>query len=178
MRLAGLVVACARRHYWECVAWEDGAQYYDPLHTFHDWLAEERLRDAWIDAGLVSDGVAKGQTAAAVRASAARPRNQSAEATRWALRHEQLRRELDLLYKARQTRKKAQKPGKGSFAKSALDIIRDASESGPVRPKRAQHAAAQRERRDSPVPPRRRGGASRGGASRAQRGPTAADADD
>ena len=43
------------RHYWSC-AGEDEAAYYDPLHTFHDWLAEERLRDLWVRAGIVLDG--------------------------------------------------------------------------------------------------------------------------
>ena len=38
-----LTHACASR---ECPQWEDEAQYYDPLHTFHDWLAEERLRES------------------------------------------------------------------------------------------------------------------------------------
>ncbi|KOO24515.1 cmp-n-acetylneuraminate-beta-galactosamide-alpha- -sialyltransferase 1-like protein [Chrysochromulina tobinii] len=53
------------RHYWECTAWEDESKYYDPLHTFHDWQAEERLRQLWLEAGLVSLGTEAVATEAA-----------------------------------------------------------------------------------------------------------------
>ena len=33
------------KHYWECPRWEGEAEYYDLFHTFHDWPAEERLRE-------------------------------------------------------------------------------------------------------------------------------------
>ena len=68
---AGASTRC--RHYWECPRYEDESRYYDPLHTFHDWLAEERLRALWQDAGLVDDGQRFGEGsagAAAVRAAA------------------------------------------------------------------------------------------------------------
>ena len=55
------------RHYWHCPKW---GKYYDPKHTFHDWLAEEKMRGLWLEAGLVDDGTAYGEGstgAAAVR---------------------------------------------------------------------------------------------------------------
>ena len=54
---AGAAGASKCRHYWECgAAAGSEASYYDPMHTFHDWLAEEVLRNRWIEAGLVTDG--------------------------------------------------------------------------------------------------------------------------
>jgi len=58
------------RHYWECPRW---GKYYDPKHTFHDWLAEERVRGLWLEAGLVDNGTLYGEGeagAAAVRNAA------------------------------------------------------------------------------------------------------------
>jgi hypothetical protein len=46
------------RHYWECPKW---GKYYDPKHTFHDWLAEEKLRGLWLEAGLVHNGTSYGE---------------------------------------------------------------------------------------------------------------------
>ena len=54
---AGAAGVSKCRHYWECgAAAGSEASYYDPMHTFHDWLAEEVLRNRWIEAGLVTDG--------------------------------------------------------------------------------------------------------------------------
>ena len=92
------------RHYWECDVAPDGvtgeASYYDPLHSFHDWMAEERLRARWLRLGVIEDGPRWGAGAVAVRAiqSAARyPRNRSALKLRLALHQPQWATELQAL---------------------------------------------------------------------------------
>jgi len=57
-------------HYWECGRHRTEASYYDPMHSFHDWLAEEVLRNRWIEAGLVTDGRLLLNATAATDASA------------------------------------------------------------------------------------------------------------
>jgi len=71
---AGAAGASKCRHYWECgAAAGSEASYYDPMHTFHDWLAEEVLRNRWIEAGLVTDGHAAFANASAAAGYRARP---------------------------------------------------------------------------------------------------------
>ena len=81
------------RHYWECVQWEDAASYYDPLHQFHDWLAEERLRTLWLRIGLLRDGAppAAAKSRRAPRRCARRRRRRPTAATARRRRGGQLR---------------------------------------------------------------------------------------
>ncbi|KAL1503981.1 hypothetical protein AB1Y20_010397 [Prymnesium parvum] len=73
------------RHYWECGG---RGRYYDPQHTFHDWLAEERLRDRWLAAGFLTNGSSygEGREGAAAFRQAARgpPVDYAAARSRWA----------------------------------------------------------------------------------------------
>ena len=72
---AGAAGVSTCRHYWECGGGDAGseASYYDPMHTFHDWRAEEVLRDRWVEAGLVTDGHAAFANASAAAGYRARP---------------------------------------------------------------------------------------------------------
>ena len=66
-------------HYWECGRHRTEATYYDPMHTFHDWLAEEVLRNRWIAAGVVTDGRTLLNASATDAAAGATGTNQAAE---------------------------------------------------------------------------------------------------
>ena len=57
LREASKPVRCAH-HYWDCPAWSADAPYLDGGHKFHAWLEEAKLRQQWVDAGVVSDGAA------------------------------------------------------------------------------------------------------------------------
>jgi hypothetical protein len=122
------------RHYWSCVHYEDEAAYYDPLHTFHDWLAEEQLRTFWLRAGLLVDGgtsYGSGPEAAArVEAVASLQHNRSEAAARWAALKPQWQRVLSALAGARRARMRHHKPGKGDFTATTEEILQHFSRAG------------------------------------------------
>jgi hypothetical protein len=100
------------RHYWECPRWEDEAKYYDPEHSFHDWLAEERLRTLWTRARLVTDG-----HAAPSAASTPTPTPRNTSASRWAAFRPAWKQSQEALRRWRDSpsrRKRAKGKGKGA----------------------------------------------------------------
>lgn len=122
------------RHYWSCVHFEDEAAYYDPLHTFHDWLAEEQLRTFWLSAGVIVDGGSAYGTGpeatARVEAAAGLQHDRSDAATRWAALKPEWRRVLDTLGAARRSRMRHQRPGKGDFTATTQEILEQFSRAG------------------------------------------------
>lgn len=66
----------ACRHYWECPKW---GEYHDPGHPFHDWIAEERLRDSWLQASIIYNGSSygEGSRGAAAFVASTQPRSKS-----------------------------------------------------------------------------------------------------
>ena len=119
-RTAGPDAPSARcRHYWECPRWEDEGRYYDPLHTFHDWQAEERLRDLWVSAGLVSLGTDTFDPARVPR------RNTTAVQAAWTDRRWQWARDLRALRRARaDRRRRGIRPGTGTYDESTEAVLR------------------------------------------------------
>jgi hypothetical protein len=115
------------RHYWSCVRFEDEAAYYDPLHTFHDWLAEEQLRTFWLSAGVIVDGGAAygsgPEAAARVEAVAGSQHNRSQSAARWAALQPEWRGVLDTLAAARSAQKRRHRPGRGDFNATTQEIL-------------------------------------------------------
>ena len=124
------------RHYWECVQWEDEASYYDPLHQFHDWLAEERLRTLWLRIGLLRDGAASGggaAGAAAVRAAAAAAadRSDGEAAARWAAVRSEWAADVKTLARYNDARRRSGvKAGQGDFSANVSEILAGRSAGG------------------------------------------------
>ena len=101
------------RHYWECPQWEDEGKYYDPLHTFHDWQAEERLRELWTSMGLVEDG-----------ARLFSPRNDTEVRERWRALSPGWLNDLHALQRARnQRRRRGIKPGEGTYTETTSETL-------------------------------------------------------
>ena len=115
------------RHYWECTDWEDERKYYDPLHTFHDWQAEERLRELWLEAGLVSLGTEAGATEAAggpTDDDDVGARNVSEAVRRWGTVRKQWVRDLKALQRARQARRQqGHKAGDGRDLVTTAELL-------------------------------------------------------
>ena len=127
------------RHYWECVKWEDEAKYHDPLHTFHDWQAEERLRQLWLEAGLVVDGAqafgavmeateditdGRGSHSDRLAPISIPLRNDTAAALGWLKVRRQWSRDLRALQRARDARRgKGIGPGQGEFVETTADLL-------------------------------------------------------
>ena len=83
---AGAAGAGKCGHYWECgKPGGTEAGYYDPMHTFHDWLAEEALRTRWTEAGFVTNGHAAFANASAARYHTSPPHTPSAAEARAAV---------------------------------------------------------------------------------------------
>ena len=119
------------RHYWECPQWENEAKYHDPLHTFHDWQAEEQLRRLWVRAGILVDGVKAfdgvGTAAAAARAAvdAVPPLNATAARRSWQALQKGFLRDLRALQRARDERRhQGIGPGEGTYAESTAEMLR------------------------------------------------------
>ena len=86
-------------------------RYHDPLHTFHDWQAEERLREVWLSLGIIEDGAKA--AAAAARADG------SVLQQRWISAKGQWRLDLRALQRAREERRKQGiKAGEGTYVES------------------------------------------------------------
>ena len=119
------------RHYWECPQWENEAKYHDPLHTFHDWQAEEQLRRLWVRAGILVDGAKAfdgvGTAAAAARAAvdAVPPLNATAARRSWQALQKGFLRDLRALQRARDERRhQGIGPGEGTYAESTAEMLR------------------------------------------------------
>ena len=78
-------------------------RYHDPLHTFHDWQAEERLREVWLSLGIIEDGAKA--AAAAARADSGKG-DASVLQQRWIDAKSQWRLDLKALQRAREERRK------------------------------------------------------------------------
>ena len=115
------------RHYWECVKWEDEAKYYDPLHTFHDWQAEERLRQLWLQAGLIVDGASlfgEESVADVDPTQMIAARNETSARLQWHAVRRQWSRDLRALQRARDARRsRGIGPGQGEFIESTADLL-------------------------------------------------------
>jgi hypothetical protein len=124
--IGSLIASLIRcRHYWECTAWEDESKYYDPLHTFHDWQAEERLRQLWLEAGLVSLGTeAVATEAAGGGIDDVGARNASEAVRRWGTVRKQWARDLRALQRARQARRQqGHKAGDGRDLVTTKELL-------------------------------------------------------
>ena len=91
-------------------------RYHDPLHTFHDWQAEERLREVWLSLGIIEDGAKA--AAAAARADSGKG-DASVLQQRWIDAKGQWRLDLKALQRAREERRKQGiKAGEGTYVES------------------------------------------------------------
>jgi hypothetical protein len=121
------------RHYWECVRWEDEAKYHDPLHTFHDWQAEERLRELWLSARIIEQG---GEATPLPQLPSARLRNGSASgglapAGAWRALRSRWHEDLAALRRARDSRRKRGiKAGEGEYVQSTSQLLQSHGGSG------------------------------------------------
>jgi len=98
------------------------------LHTFHDWLAEERLRELWISLQLVDDGAkahGSGRAGAeSVRRQAALPTNRTALAERWAEARTTWVSEQKALRRIREKRKRSGvEPGDGDYSLTTTELL-------------------------------------------------------
>lgn len=101
------------KHYWECLPWEDESKYHDPLHSFHDWQAEERLREIWLEHGVIDDGTA----IPATTVSGGAPRNDTLVRARWISARRHWLHDLRAFARARdERRRKGIGPGGGGAA--------------------------------------------------------------
>ena len=109
---------------------------YDPLHQFHDWLAEERLRTLWLRIGLLRDGAASGggaAGAAAVRAAAAAAadRSDGEAAARWAAVRSEWAADVKTLARYNDARRRSGvKAGQGDFSANVSEILAGRSAGG------------------------------------------------
>eukprot|EP00316_Scyphosphaera_apsteinii_P016176 CAMPEP_0119347238 /NCGR_PEP_ID=MMETSP1333-20130426/108419_1 /TAXON_ID=418940 /ORGANISM="Scyphosphaera apsteinii, Strain RCC1455" /LENGTH=387 /DNA_ID=CAMNT_0007359771 /DNA_START=267 /DNA_END=1430 /DNA_ORIENTATION=+ len=119
------------RHYWECVASEDAAAYSDPLHPFHDWIAEDYLRDLWTRSGLIIDGEKsgkKGRVGPEARGQKFASDNSpllhgSRASQRWEAMQSEREAALDALQKARMEHRHIWRSGKVPFNASNVDML-------------------------------------------------------